>query len=78
MSKKQCSELRNYSVPPYKPPKMKLLSFLLTGLYLFFVCLPLFVTIYVLIDVVFFVRDSNLFIKKTIKNAKAKLVSKLT
>jgi len=77
MSRKQYSEEQNYSVPPYREPKMKLLAFIIATFHLIFVCIPVFLLVYVSVDVAFFFRDSITYIKKTIKNAKAKLVSKL-
>jgi len=71
-------ELRNYDVPPNKKPKMKLLALILSILYLFFICLPVFLFVHVGIDLIFFIRDIYKFIKKTIKNAKAKFEPKPT
>ena len=71
-------ELRNYDVPTHKKPKMKLLALILSILYLFFICLPTFLFIYVGIDLIFFIRDIYKYIKKTIKNAKAKFEPKPT
>lgn len=79
MSKNQCSEeLKNYSVPPYKEPKIKFLAYILSFLYLVFICFPIFLLIYVGVDVAFFIRDSIRHVKKTIKYAKAKFKSKPT
>lgn len=68
--------LKNYEVPPYKEPKTELLTYIISFFYLVFVCLPLFLIIYVLVEVLFFIRDSTRYIKKTIKNAKTKFKSK--
>ena len=73
MSKNQYSEeLTTYDVKPYKEPKLKLLAYILSFLYLIFVCLPVFLIVYLGVDIAFFIRDSYRLIKKTIKNAKAK------
>lgn len=70
--------LENYEVPPYKEPKVKLLAYIISFFYVLLVCLPLFLIIYVSVDIAFFIRDAIRFIKKTIKNAKTKFKSKLT
>lgn len=70
--------LENYEVPPYKKPKVKFLAYIISFFYLVFVCFPLFLLVYVFVDIAFFIRDSIRFIKKTIKNAKTKFKSKLT
>jgi hypothetical protein len=71
-------ELKNYDVPPYKQPKMKLLAFILSILYLIFICLPVFIFVNILIEVVFNSREIYRFVKKTIKYAKAKFEPKPT
>ena len=76
MSENQYSELQNYEVPPYKGESYGVLGIIVSFIYLVFVCLPLFAILYISIDIVFFIRDVNLFIKKTIKHAKTKLKSK--
>lgn len=79
MSKNQYSgELTTYEVKPYKKPKLKLLAYILSFLYLIFVCLPVFLIVYLGVDIAFFIRDSYRLIKKTIKNAKAKFKPKPT
>ena len=79
MSKNQCSEeLKNYSVPPYKEPKIKLVAIILSFFHLVFICIPIFLIVYVGVDIAFFVRDSIRYVKKTIKYAKAKFKSEPT
>lgn len=79
MSENPYSEgLKNYDVPPYKEPKMKLLAIILSLFYYIFICLPLFLFIYFGIDIIFFIRDIYKFVKKTIKYAKAKFEPKPT
>jgi len=71
MSENHTSEvLKNYEVPLYKEPKMKLLTYIISFFYLVFVCLPLFLIIYVLVHVSFFIRDSTRYIKKNHKKCK--------
>lgn len=66
------SNERYYEVPPYKPCKVKVVAYILGALHLVFVCLPVFLFVYVFVDVAFRVRDLIRYIKKTIKHAKAK------
>ncbi len=68
--------LKNYDVPPYKEPKLKLVAIIISFFYLVFICLPLFITLYCSIEIFFFIRDTNRFFKKTIKYAKTKLKPK--
>lgn len=70
------SNERHYEVPPYKPCKVKAIAFILSFLHIVFVCIPVFVAVYVLVELMFASRDSIRFIKKTIKHAKAKLKPK--
>lgn len=79
MSRNQYSEVtQNYSVPPYKEPKANFISYIIAGLYLFFVCIPAFLFVYLSVEIFFFIRGINNFIKKTIKNAKTKCQPKPT
>jgi hypothetical protein len=79
MLENQFSEgLKNYEVPPYKEPKMKAIAVIISFFHLIFVCLPVFVFLYVIVEVFFFIRDSHRLIKKTIKNEKTKFKSKPT
>ena len=77
MSESQYSgEMTSYEVKPYREPKMKFLALILSFLHLFFICLPIFIIIYLGVDIVFFIRDVYKFLKKTIKHAKAKFEPK--
>jgi len=62
----------HYEVAPYKPCNVKVVAYVLGALHLLLVCIPLFLFVYVFVDVAFRVRDLNRYIKKTIKHAKAK------
>jgi hypothetical protein len=66
----------SYEVKPYKKPKIKIVAYILSFLYLVFVCLPLFIFVYSLITVSFWIMDIHKFYKKTIKYAKTKFKSK--
>lgn len=73
MSRKICSGgLVSYEVKPYKKPKLKLIAYIFSFFYLILVCLPLFLTIYLAVEIIFSIRDLKKFIKKTIKNEKTK------
>lgn len=67
------SSERYYEVPPYKPCKVKAVAVILSVLHIVFVCIPVFLIVYVFVDLAFRIRDLIRFIKKTIKYAKAKL-----
>lgn len=67
------SSERYYEVPPYKPCKVKAVAVILSVLHIVFVCIPVFLIVYVFVDLAFRFRDLIRFIKKTIKHAKAKL-----
>ena len=53
-------------------------GFIASLLYTIFVCLPIFVIVYILMNVAFVIMNITRFIKKTIKNAKTKFKSKST
>lgn len=67
------SSERYYEVPPYKPCKVKAVAVILSALHIVFVCIPVFLIVYVVVDLAFRIRDLIRLIKKTIKHAKAKL-----
>lgn len=76
MSKNQ--HLDSVVVPKYKECKIKWVAYLIAAIYLFFVCIPIFIFVYISMKVAFLLIDINSFYKKTIKYAKAKCQSKST
>ena len=55
---------------------MKAIAVILSIIHVVFVCIPVFLAVYVMMELMFATRDSIRFIKKTIKHAKAKLKPK--
>lgn len=74
MSEKQYLEGR--TAPRYKECKVKIIAYILSFLYLVFICTPIFILVYSAITIAFLISDIKKFYKKTIKNAKAKFKSK--
>lgn len=74
MSENQYLETR--LVAKYKEPKMKIIAYIISFLYLLLVCVPIFLFVYCLVTITFWIIDIKKFYKKTIKNAKAKFKPK--
>lgn len=58
--------------------KISFIAWVLSIVYLIFISIPVSITIFILVHLICYLLDINKFLKKTIKNAKAKSLSIFT